>query len=320
MQSNCKDCQRAYREHYRAKAIENTFEGNLTCAKCGNEKHCSKFAKAASKTGFSSWCKECKKEYQDAYEYTGGYRNRRKERVAWLHDIKRNQSCIDCNEIYEPICMDFDHIEERGVKIKTISRMVLDNTKKDIILKEIDKCELVCVLCHNKRTKERLNKRYPNTKYSSTTERNIKIINDAKSVPCCICKESRDLCNMQFDHLDPSTKFKDICQLKNFKTATLQAEIAKCQVICALCHRRKSIIEQQFGLYPKKREDSKKRLFIDIENEKKECYRCNNILDFSEFRKRSQTKLSLDSWCKECFNTYRREKRAEQKPGYIELK
>jgi len=56
------------------------------------------------------------------------------------------------------------------------------------------------------------------------------------------------------DHIDPSTKLYNICQLKSFKVETLMTELDKCQVLCALCHRKKSIKEQQEGVYQIERE------------------------------------------------------------------
>ena len=204
--------------------------------------------------------------------------------------------------------MDYDHINDD--KIKGVSRMVLDNTPKDVIFKEIEKCELVCLLCHNKRTQHRFDIKTGNDKkYSKYEKRNIEIINDAKSVSCYICEETRELCNMQFDHKNPALKFKDICQLKKFKEETLRKEIAKCRVICALCHRRKSIIEQKIGAYSEPRMPVKK-IYVNIEDEEKECRKCHEILSFSKFSANLKVKSKVSSWCKNCTNEYRRNKRA----------
>ena len=116
---------------------------------------------------------------------------------------------------------------------------------------------------------------------------------------------------MQIDHIDPITKLYDVCDLKNYKEETLLAELAKCQVLCALCHRKKSILEQQDEKYsaPRAKPPKREELFWDPITNTKECGLCHQIKDVSLFRTRKDTSSGLDTYCKECFNEYRREKR-----------
>jgi len=61
----------------------------------------------------------------------------------------------------------------------------------------------------------------------------------AKSVPCADCRRVFAPCCMDFDHL-PGTKKKDaVARLARDTTSleTLKKEIAKCEVVCACCHR-----------------------------------------------------------------------------------
>jgi hypothetical protein len=62
--------------------------------------------------------------------------------------------------------------------------------------------------------------------------------------PCLHCGEA-DPVVLEFDHIDPSTKFKAIAMLKstNCSWTTLENEMKKCQVLCANCHRRKTARE-----------------------------------------------------------------------------
>jgi transposase len=148
--------------------------------------------------------------------------------------------------------MDYDHVPGRGEKIKSVSRMVLNNAPMERILAEIAKCDLVCVLCHNRRTKARFDAELGATrKRTSSIQRNINIINEFKSCPCAICGIQYEPFNMQLDHIDPASKtiFRT-AKLKSCLETTLLEELSKCQVLCALCHRRKSITEQQDGKYP----------------------------------------------------------------------
>lgn len=64
---------------------------------------------------------------------------------------------------------------------------------------------------------------------------NRKLLDELKSVPCADCKNSFDSVCMDFDHLE--NKRFTISQCVHYTTATLLAEIDKCEVVCANCHR-----------------------------------------------------------------------------------
>ena len=67
------------------------------------------------------------------------------------------------------------------------------------------------------------------------------ICNFLSANPCVVCSES-DIVVLDFDHIDPKTKYKTISEM--IRTASslekIIEEIAKCQVLCANCHRRKT--------------------------------------------------------------------------------
>jgi hypothetical protein len=57
--------------------------------------------------------------------------------------------------------------------------------------------------------------------------------------PCVDCGE-RDVRCLEFDHLDPAAKIAEVTVLLRLNAAwkRVQAEIAKCDVRCANCHRK----------------------------------------------------------------------------------
>lgn len=69
-----------------------------------------------------------------------------------LVKIKQTSGCVDCAE-NNHIVLDFDHIKDKKYNI---SRMVHDGFSWKAILKEIQKCEVVCANCHRIRTYSRL--------------------------------------------------------------------------------------------------------------------------------------------------------------------
>jgi len=62
--------------------------------------------------------------------------------------------------------------------------------------------------------------------------------------PCVDCGE-QDLIVLEFDHRDPSIKRMDVSNLLRYSSwSAIEAEIAKCDVRCANCHRRKTARER----------------------------------------------------------------------------
>jgi hypothetical protein len=72
-------------------------------------------------------------------------------------------------------------------------------------------------------------------------KRNAKIIREEKLKRGCLkCGYRKHHAALDFDHIDPSTKVRDIAKMHTTNTEALKQEIAKCQVLCANCHRIKS--------------------------------------------------------------------------------
>lgn len=82
----------------------------------------------------------------------------RRERVAnnkhFLNEFKEATPCTDCGNKYPAVCMDFDHVPERGKKFKDISKIA--HWGLDRLMDEIAKCDLVCSNCHRVRTVGRI--------------------------------------------------------------------------------------------------------------------------------------------------------------------
>lgn len=123
----------------------------MQCKKCGTEK---------INIPGNKWklCPKCRAEYMHEW-----YIANKKERLNSIRKSKHNRlqlkryrilqyllahPCVDCGET-NPILLDFDHV--RGTKEFNIMYS-LTNKSWEIIVKEIDKCEIRCLKCHRLRT------------------------------------------------------------------------------------------------------------------------------------------------------------------------
>ncbi len=71
-----------------------------------------------------------------------------------VYELKNVTPCADCKILYPSYVTDFDHIETRGKKLGTVSRLINSGSTKQVE-EEIAKCELVCANCHRARTYKR---------------------------------------------------------------------------------------------------------------------------------------------------------------------
>ncbi len=76
-----------------------------------------------------------------------------------------------------------------------------------------------------------------NVKYRA---RLYSIIIEAKSVPCADCGVRYPPYVMDFDHRNPAEKLGNIGCGRKWGEPRLRAEIAKCDVVCANCHRERT--------------------------------------------------------------------------------
>ncbi len=96
-------------------------------------------------------CDKCLKhnsEYQKEWRSRGKFEARR-VKLRELRDRAKDVPCADCGNKYPPVCMDFDHLEDKTFSIGGSSR------SEESLLEEIAKCDVVCANCHRLRTQTR---------------------------------------------------------------------------------------------------------------------------------------------------------------------
>ena len=77
-------------------------------------------------------------------------RDRRRDIMEMLADYKLAKQCADCDRHFDrPWHLDFDHLP--GAE-KSFNLSKAGGRSLEAIMAEVDKCEVVCALCHRDRT------------------------------------------------------------------------------------------------------------------------------------------------------------------------
>jgi len=132
------------------------------CYHCKKNKAIKFFGKnKGRRDGLQSSCKNCKSEINKKYykenkakciERIGlGKRKRALHNYTRLVTKYFSKPCVDCNEIYHPSSMVFDHISSKSkniYKTEGVMYLVRSGYSWKAIKKEVDKCAVRCQNCH----------------------------------------------------------------------------------------------------------------------------------------------------------------------------
>lgn len=84
---------------------------------------------------------------------------------------------------------------------------------------------------------------------SKKQKENAEIIKQEKLKRGCECCGYNEFhFALDFDHINPNDKIRDIAKMHTTNKKTLMAEMDKCQVLCAVCHRVKTHDIEAFKL------------------------------------------------------------------------
>lgn len=163
--------------------------------------------------------------------------------VELLRDVRR-VPCADCGGQFKPYQMDFDHRDPSTKSFNVMAgRAMLMSTTR--VLAEVAKCDIVCVNCHRLRTREaerrRVRRRITGPVQTAKLQRwrdQAAMLAELRNVPCADCGGLLEPCAMDFDHRDPTTKLNTVTRMVGrAHTEAILAEVAKCDIVCANCHR-----------------------------------------------------------------------------------
>lgn len=227
------------------------------CKECNLEKEEENFrliyGRKRKKQYIRHVCKKCESNITNGprKEYRKNYNAKNKEKknnrtlcvkteVRNIINQLKSFPCKDCGNIFPPVAMDFDHINNNNNNNKkyTIGRMLSSAYKIDLILNEIAKCELVCACCHRIRTLDRRGK------IKNIKTRLANFIDKIKAeTPCLICNLHFPPECMDFDHRIPKNKKFNIEIMRRYSIKNMNVlleELDKCDILCACCHRIKT--------------------------------------------------------------------------------
>lgn len=151
--------------------------------------------------------------------------------LIFIDELKKGKPCADCGKIFPSYVMEYDHV--LGKKRFNIGKMT--NHKRDRVLEEISKCDLICCACHRIRSHaRRKHSKIPKVVAFHTW------INILKSNPCVDCGQTFPPEAMDYDHFR-GDKVSGVSQMWSWSPEKVQLEISKCELVCANCHRERTI-------------------------------------------------------------------------------
>jgi hypothetical protein len=171
--------------------------------------------------------------------------------VEMLREL-RARPCMDCGITYEPHQMDFDH-REGTVKRFRLTEGGASLRPTSDLLDEAAKCHVVCANCHRIRTQRRHAARSPSaigvSDHAERKRRNAReqaaLLDRLRGQPCQDCGGRFAPGAMDFDHREPGSKRSAVTRMVGRAgTERILAEVAKCDIVCANCHRLRTFVRR----------------------------------------------------------------------------
>lgn len=228
--------------------------GVRRCSRCAETKPLTDFNRHPG--GRQWWCRECFRDYFRARGdvHRSQVKSAKVMRLASARELilrhLATHPCVDCGET-DVVVLEFDHV---GAKRYNISTLVAAGPSASRLFAELQQCEVVCVNCHRRRTARRGRWRRAARDWRSAPnrrarheERNIAIALEALERAGCVDCGEHELAILDFDHLDAKDDSVMRLAAGGCSEFRLRAEMAKCVVRCANCHRRRTA--RQFGYY-----------------------------------------------------------------------
>ena len=237
----CRDINNKTRRKRRERATKATArDGYRYCTGCFREFSLSHFTSSHNRRkALTAWCATCRASVSKLQRKKTTKKGKCKQ--VWV-EWKKDKSCELCN--YKGDNIEADHRPDRGKKIHNCGDYAFWSWNGGVLAleAELQKCRPLCRFCHRLVSQqERGTLKHPTMLKKKAYVDKIKL----KIGECQLCKRKvlqDQCCAFDFDHIDAKLKQDGICKmvisysLKRFKQC-IDLEIAKCRLICCMCHR-----------------------------------------------------------------------------------
>lgn len=181
------------------------MEGSKCCSRCGRDKALSEFNRhPQTQDGRQSQCRACEKERRRDPSSRRGEAARRRQRYR---EDPEYRDRIKARALARARSAD----AEAKDRARESSRRWMKGRRTDPAFKALEEAR-------RRQNRERLRA--------------------LKDRPCDRCGAEAEARNMHFHHVDPAMKAAAVSDLVDCSSDVLKAEIAKCELLCAPCHRR----------------------------------------------------------------------------------
>lgn len=147
--------------------------------------------------------------------------------------------CVDCR-MSDVRVLELDHVVERH---EYVSVLIQRGVHPDVLNAEMGRCEVVCANCHRRRTARRAGWKRLRAKSNEPLHRkpfvdaNLRWIFKQLSEASCVDCGLRDPLVLEHDHVGPKRETVMTLVHSGFSRATIEREIAQCEIRCVNCHR-----------------------------------------------------------------------------------
>jgi hypothetical protein len=228
-----------------APEAEEAGGGTKHCPKCVRDLPVARFNRNGD--GRQHWCRDCFRAYfrergdKHRAQSRAARERRRQPAREFVRDHLTRNPCTDCGED-EVLVLEFDHHD--GGKTAGVAKLLAHAAHLERIRAEVERCEVVCVNCHRRRTAQRAGSFRVTRTFADSWEpyqrRNQTFLLEVLDRSSCVDCGERDPVVLDFDHL--GIKRANVSRLAlGCSMATLQSEIAVCEVRCSNCHRLKTL-------------------------------------------------------------------------------
>ena len=127
-----------------------------------------------------------------------------------------------------------------------VSNFRWKNKSKGLLHSQCKDCQKAQEKIHYQESKERQESVRLTAEFQK--ERNILLVEKARQCGCKKCGETRSYV-LDFHHRNPNEKSNVLAHMiKSSSEANVIAELEKCDVLCANCHREFHYLEKEYGI------------------------------------------------------------------------